>query len=174
MQFSNNNGTELFSSDTIEDVKHILDFYGYNYKVYNFKSYGMMGWSEHKFSDKADYKVEAQDFCIKIFIKNPIDEDYSKLNFIFSGWSMMVICDGRYISDYEYDAENLNYIFPNYDRKDIIRWIKEECKRVNKNIDIDKRIKDDPELDYNIDEICSSTTVGQLVAGIRFLVSELN
>ena len=159
MQFSNNNGKELISNGTIENVKYILDFYGYNYKVANFQSYEKMGCSE---------------FEVKIFIKNPTSEDYGKLNFIFSGWSMMIICDGRYISDYEYDAENLNYIFPNYDRKDIIRWIKEECKRVNKNIDIDKRIKDDPELDYNIDEICSSTTVGQLVAGIRFLVSDLN
>lgn len=122
----------MFSSDTIEDVKHVLDFYGYNYKIENFESYGMMGWSEDKFSDEVDYEVEAQDFDVKIFIKNPTYEDYYKLNFIFGGWSMMVICDGRYISDYEYDTENLNNIFPDYDRKNIIQWIRNECKRVNK------------------------------------------
>lgn len=172
LNFSNNNGNELFSSDTIEDVKRILDFYGYNYKVVNFKSYGMMGWSEERFSDEIYYEVEAQDFDVKIFIKNPTDEDYAKLNFIFSGWSMMIICDGRYISDYEYDVENSDNIFPDYDRKNVVQWIKNECKRVNKDIDIDKKIKNNAELDYNVDEICSSATVGQLIENIRYIVSE--
>lgn len=172
LNFSNNNGNELFSSDTIEDVKRILDFYGYNYKVVNFESYGMMRWNEYRFSDEVYYEVEAQDFDVKIFIKNPTDEDYAKLNFIFSGWSMMVICNGRYISDYEYDVENSDNIFPDYDRKNVVQWIKNECKRVNKYIDIDKKIKNNAELDYNVDEICSSTTIGQLIENIRYIVSE--